>query len=103
MEQLRIGHQSLVVSHRALFLDYSLFTIYINDINVGLNTFIGKFADDTKIGNSVISDRDRRSLQDDLNKISAWSARWEMPFNVKKCDILQVGRRNLKYDYEMSG
>ncbi len=80
-----------------------LFIIYINDIDVGLNSFIGKFADDTKIENSVISDRDSQSLQDDLNKISAWSARWEMPFNVKKCHILQVGTRNLKYDYEMSG
>ncbi len=74
------------------------FIIYINDIDVGLNNFMAKFADDTKIGNSVISDRDRQSLQDDLNKISAWSARWEMPFNVKKCHILQVGTRNLKYN-----
>ncbi len=38
-----------------------------------------------------------------MNKISAWSARWEMLFNIKKCHILQVGTRNLKYDYEMSG
>ncbi len=75
----------------------------INDIDVGINNFIGKFADYTKIGNSVISDRDRQSLQDDFNKISAWSARWEMPFNVKKCHILQVGTTNIKYDYEMSG
>ncbi len=81
-----------------------LFIIYINDIDVRLNNLKAKFADDMKIGNSVISDRDRQSLQDDLNKISAWSARWEMPFNVKKCHhILQVGTRNLKYDYEMSG
>ncbi len=80
-----------------------LFITYINDIDIGLNNFTGKFADDTKIDNSVISDHDRQSLQDDLNKISAWSARWEMPFNVKKCHILQVGTRNLKYDCEMSG
>ncbi len=26
-----------------------------------------------------------------------------MPFSVKKCQFLQVGTRNLKYDYEMSG
>ncbi len=26
-----------------------------------------------------------------------------MPFNVKKCHILQVGTKNLKYGYEMSG
>ncbi len=37
-----------------------------------------------------------------MSKISAWFARWEMPFNVKKCHILQVGTRNLKYDFEMS-
>ncbi len=46
-----------------------LFIIYINDIDVGLNKFIAKFTDDTKIVNSVISDRDRQSLQDDLHKI----------------------------------
>ncbi len=72
-----------------------LFIVYINDIDIGLNNFIGKFTDDTKIVNSGISDRDRQSLQDDLNKISAWSTRWEMPFNVKKFHILQVGTRNL--------
>ncbi len=65
-------------------------------------TTSAKFADDTKIRNSVISDRDRQSLQDDFSKISAWSARWEIPFNAKKCHILQVGTRNLKYDHEMS-
>ncbi len=54
-----------------------LFIIYINDIDIGLNNFIAKFAEDTKIGNSVISDRDRQSLQGDFNKISPWSARWE--------------------------
>ncbi len=64
---------------------------------------VAKLADNTKIVNSVISSRDRQSLQDDLNKISSWSARWEMPFKVKKCHILEVGTRNLKYDYEMSG
>ncbi len=79
-----------------------LFIIYINDIDVGLNNFIGKFTDDTKIGISVISDRNRHSLQDNLNKVSVWSARWGMLFNIEKCHILQVGTRSLKYSYEMS-
>ncbi len=79
-----------------------LFIIYINDIELGLNNLIAKFADDTKIGNSVISDRDRQSLQD-LRKISAWSDRWEMPFNVNKCHSLEVGTRNQNYEYETSG
>ena len=70
--------------------------IYINDIDVGLNNLISKFADDTKIGSSIITDHDRISLQEDLNKISEWSQRWEKPIDVNKCHILQIGARNQK-------
>ncbi len=52
-----------------------LFIICINDIEVGLNNFTSKFADDTKIGNSIITDHDRMSLQKDLRKISEWFQR----------------------------
>ncbi len=78
-----------------------LFIIFINDIDVGLNNFISKFADDTKIGNSIITDHDRMNLQEDLRNILEWSQR--MPFNVNKCHILQVGTRNKIIKYEMNG
>ncbi len=55
-----------------------------------------------KIGNAVLSEGDRRSLQD-LCKISDWSVKWEMPFNRSKHQILQVGNRNIKNDYVMHG
>ncbi len=77
-----------------------VFRIYTNDF--GLNNLISKFADDTKIVNSIITDHDRMSLQEELRKISEWSQRWIMPFNVNKCHILQVGTRNQKFDYEMN-
>ncbi len=80
-----------------------LFIMFINDIDIGLNNFIGKFAVDTKIENWVILDRDRQSFQEDLQKVSAWSDRWEMPFNVNKCYIFKVRTRNHKYEYKMSG
>ncbi len=80
-----------------------LFIIYINDIDVGLNNFISKFADDTKIGNSIITGCDRVSLHEDLRNISGWSQRWKMPFNVNKFHILQVGTRNQKFEYEING
>ncbi len=68
-----------------------LFIIYINDIEVGLNNFISKLAYDTKIGNSIITDHDTLNLQEDLRKISEWSQRWEMSYNVNNRHILQVG------------
>ncbi len=63
------------------------FSIYINDINLGLNNFSSKFADYTKIGTAVLSEDDRRGLQD-LCKISDWSAKWEMPFDINECQIV---------------
>ncbi len=44
---------------RSSVLGHVLFIIYINNIDVGLHKIIAKFADDTKIGNPVISDSDR--------------------------------------------
>ncbi len=80
-----------------------LFIIYFNDTDLGLNNFICKFADDMKICNAVLSEGDRQSLQEDLCNISDWSVRWEMPFNINKCQILQVGYRNIKNDHEICG
>lgn len=65
-----------------------LFINYISDINVGLSRLISKFADQIKIGSSILSDQDRPSVQEDLHKISAWSDDWEMPFNTDKRQIL---------------
>ncbi len=58
-----------------------LFIICINDVNVGLNHFINKVADDTKIGNSNLTGEDKLSLKKHLHAVSAWS---EMPFNIEK-------------------
>ncbi len=50
-----------------------LFVIYINDIDLGLTNFISKFADDTKIGNTAVTEQEWRSLQEDLLKLSDYS------------------------------
>ncbi len=80
-----------------------LFIIYINDINVGLNSLISRYADDTKIGNSNTTDHDGISLQEDLRKISEYSQRWELLFSVNKYHVLQTGTKIQQFDYEMNG
>ncbi len=79
-----------------------LLITFINDIDLGLSNFIRRFEEDTKIGNAVLSEGDRRSLQD-LPKISDLSVTWEMHFNISKCQIQQVGSRNIKNNNEMRG
>ncbi len=70
MKLPRIGHQLLVVSKQSSVLGPVLFIIYINDIGVRFNNFIAEFADDTKIGNSVISDLDKqRRFQQSLSVV----------------------------------
>ena len=61
------------------------------------------FADDTKLGHKVSTDRDREVLQDCLNKLLVWATEWCMEFNVKKCKILHTGRNNNKFMYSMNG
>ncbi len=97
----QIGLQSPVKSH-SLVIGPVLFIIFIKDFDIGLNGFISKFASDTKVVNSIITDHDRMSLQKDLRKISEWSQRFEMSFNVNKCYIFQVDTRNQIFEYEMN-
>jgi hypothetical protein len=50
-----------------------LFIIYINDLDTDILTHIGKFADDTKLGDNVITRQDVDQSQNDLNKIEEWA------------------------------
>ena len=40
-----------------------------------------KFADDTKVFRKIKSDADTQHLQDDRNKFTEWSEKWQMLFN----------------------
>jgi ribonucleases P/MRP protein subunit RPP40 len=80
-----------------------LFLIYINDLENGIGSKVLKFADDTKIFKSIKSSADSKDLQNDLNKISSWSKKWQMPFNANKCHSLHIGHNNPKPEYYLSG
>ena len=81
------------------------FLIYINDIDAAatLIKLIKKFADDTKLGQTIINDKDRADLQECLNLICNWASKWGMHFNVNKCKVMHIGKNNPKADYYMNG
>jgi len=80
-----------------------LFLIYINDIDEGIISKISKFADDTKLCREVEGEEGARILQEDLRKLYQWSLDWQMLFNVEKCKVMQVGRNNKEFKYEIGG
>ncbi|BHF57088.1 hypothetical protein SprV_0100002900 [Sparganum proliferum] len=76
-----------------------LFLVYINDCVDDLGCSAILFADDVKLWRPIRSDADRYALQDSLNRLNSWSARWLLNFNVDKCVVLRLRtRRTSKED-----
>ena len=78
-----------------------LFLIYINDLEDGVASNILKFADDTQNFRRVQTRQECRTLQEDLNRLEEWSAKWQMLLNQSKYKCLHIGRANGKEPYEM--
>jgi hypothetical protein len=78
-----------------------LFVIYINDIDEGIVSKISKFADDTKLCAKVNNEDEAKVLRDDLATLYQWSEDWQMLFNIDKCAVMHVGKKNNKFEYKM--
>jgi len=81
----------------------SLFSIFINDIDDGISSKIFKFADDTKIMRSVFTQEDINKLREDMRHMFKWSVDWQMLFNLQRCEVMHIGRKNHNAKYEMGG
>uniref|UniRef100_K7EYU7 Reverse transcriptase domain-containing protein n=1 Tax=Pelodiscus sinensis TaxID=13735 RepID=K7EYU7_PELSI len=78
-----------------------LFNIFINDVDIGIESTLIKFADDTKLGGVATSLEDRDIIQNDLSKLEKWSEVNRMRFNKEKCKVLHLGRNNQFHTYKM--
>ena len=80
-----------------------LFLIHITDIDLDVKNEVLKFVDDTKLFGTVMDEVATAGLQRDLNSLFEWSETWQMEFNVAKCKVMHVGKRNTQYCYEING
>jgi Reverse transcriptase (RNA-dependent DNA polymerase)/Endonuclease-reverse transcriptase len=82
-----------------------LFLIFISDLDEAAHggTSVAKFADDTKLAQVIRAEQDRENLQRSLEGMQSWADKWGMRFNVAKCKIMQVGRGNGHYNYQLAG
>ena len=80
------------------------FLLFINDLPENIkNSFSGIFCDDTLLAKKICNDSDSDLLQEDLNKVVAWTRLWGMSFNVDKCVVMSVTNRQhpISYDYKL--
>ena len=75
-----------------------LFTIFINDLPEALTVNCKVFADDTKIYDDAKRSGD---IQNDLYKMQNWTEQWNLYFNVTKCKVMHIGKKNPKTSYYM--
>ncbi len=70
-----------------------LFLIFINDLDgaARLIEILRKFADETKLGQTMSTDEDKKRLQQALDNLCEWADKWGMEFNIKKCKIMHLG------------
>jgi hypothetical protein len=82
-----------------------LFVVFINDMDsVVLHiNILRKFADDTKLGKTVATEKDTEEMQEALNQLCTWADLWGMQFNVSKCKVMHMGHKNPRHVYQMNG
>ena len=88
-----------------------LFLISINDLPLRITSPLNLFADDSKIFTRIVTNKKNKQkigdgkevLQDDLNKVLEWAKMWKMEFNIDKCKMMHLGKKNPKNTYSMNG
>ncbi len=80
-----------------------MFLVFINDLPVGLDSYVSLFADDAKIMRQIRNRNDCEELQNDLNKLHNWNQTWKMQFNTNKCHVLEMGKSKNRpsWDYKL--
>ena len=103
-QQVRVGTEFSEVTNvlsgipQGSILGPVLFTIFINDLPDSIKSNCKIFADDTKVYN-IVENKD--TLQADLYKMQDWTDKWKLYFNVSKCKIMHLGKKNTCNDYFM--
>ena len=81
------------------------FLMYVNDINVELNSSVHLFADDCAVFREVTCVKDCDGLQADLNRLYYWTQLWQLSLNQSKCKVMRITNKLKKigYTYSLNG
>ena len=77
-------------------LGHLLFSLYINDILSDIESEIRLFADDCVCYREIKDEKDTIKLQRDSNRLSSWVRKWDIRFQLVKCNMIQLTRKWFK-------
>eukprot|EP00061_Rhincodon_typus_P003555 g20378.t1 len=72
-------------------------------LDKGNEGIVAKFTDDTKIDGRTDSVKKMGKMQKDLGRLGEWAKKWQMEYNVGKCDVVHFLRNNKGIDYFLNG
>ncbi|KAF2354606.1 Reverse transcriptase domain [Trinorchestia longiramus] len=76
-----------------------LFIIYINNLDVEIFSKINKFVD---FYHKAFTEKDRVTIQSDVNRLLQWTETWQISFNIDKCSVKHVGANNWHFQHTMN-
>ena len=72
-----------------------LFSLYINDIPVGIDSQIRLFADDCVCYREIKTVEDTLKHQKDIDLLGSWARKWGMRFQPVKCNMMQLTNKRI--------
>ena len=78
-----------------------LFLCYINDLPKNVISKVKLYADDVLLYNTIHTEDDCLILQEDLHSLQLWANKWQMIFNLDKCELIRItnAKQPILYDY----
>ncbi|CAM4715701.1 unnamed protein product [Lepidochelys kempii] len=78
-----------------------LFNLFVTDLDTKSGNVLIKFADDTKLGATANTEKDRDIIQEDLDDLVNWSNSYRMKLNSEKCKVMHLGINNKNFCYKL--